>query len=62
MIRELGLDRELGLAGIAAGERPHGGGRTSSSARGAAKRAGGAARNGGARNGARRGRVPTRTR
>jgi len=56
------LDRELGLAGISAGDRPHGGGRASSSTRGAAKRPVGAARNGGARNGARRGRAPTRTR
>ena len=62
MVRELGLDRELGLAGIAAGERPQGGGRTSSSTRGAAKRPGGAARNGGARNHARRGRAPSRSR
>jgi ATP-dependent RNA helicase RhlE len=62
MVRELGLDRELGLAGIAAGERPHDGGRASSSTRGAAKRPGGGVRGGGARNRARRGRAPSRSR
>src|SRR6202034_708961 len=37
MVGELGLERELGLAGIAAGARPHGGGRASNQARGAGK-------------------------
>jgi superfamily II DNA/RNA helicase len=47
MIRELGLERELGLAGIATGERSHangngrGGDRRSTPSRGASKRPGG---------------------
>ncbi len=58
MVRELGLDRELGLAGIATGDRARGGEHRSSAAKGAAKRPGG-----GSRSGARRGaRNPTRTR
>jgi superfamily II DNA/RNA helicase len=62
MVRELGLDRELDLAGIAGGERAHGGPRTSRASRGGAKRQGGAARSGGSRSGARRGRAPSRSR
>jgi ATP-dependent RNA helicase RhlE len=52
MVRELGLDRELGLAGISAGDRPRGGSSRPSAPRNAAKRPGGAP----ARSGARRAR------
>jgi superfamily II DNA/RNA helicase len=52
MVRELGLDRELGLAGIATGERARGGERRPSAPRGTAKRSGGGSR-GGARRGGR---------
>ncbi len=67
MVRELGLDRELGLAGIAGGDRPRGGSRASAPARSAAKRPGGPARSGtargaSARGGARRGRASGRSR
>ncbi|MGP0102745.1 MAG: DEAD/DEAH box helicase [Solirubrobacteraceae bacterium] len=62
MVRELGLDRELGLAGIAGGDRQRGDSRASNPARGAAKRPGGAARGGATRGGARRGRASSRSR
>ncbi len=52
MVRELGLDRELGLAGISHGDRSSGGDRRSTASRGAAKRPGGGSR-GGARRGGR---------
>jgi ATP-dependent RNA helicase RhlE len=58
MVRELGLDRELGLAGIATGDRSHGGEHRSTASRGAAKRPGGGSRGGARRNG----RSPTRSR
>jgi ATP-dependent RNA helicase RhlE len=58
MVRELGLDRELGLAGIATGERARGGEHRSNASRGASKRPGGASRSGARRTG----RNPTRTR
>ncbi len=58
MVRELGLDRELSLAGISTSDRARGGEHRSSSSKGAPKRPGG-----GSRQGARRaGRNPTRTR
>jgi ATP-dependent RNA helicase RhlE len=62
MVSELGLDRELDLAGIAGIERARGGARASTTSRGGVKRQGGAARNGGSRGGARRGRAPSRSR
>ena len=45
MVRELGLDRELGLAGIAVGERPRGGGHGPIRPSGRAKRPRNGARN-----------------
>ncbi len=48
MVRELGLDRELGLAGISAGDRPRAASSRSAGPRNAAKRPGGAAGRGGA--------------
>ena len=62
MVRELGLDRELGLAGIAAGgshrgapgssaKRPRPGARSANAGYGRPQRAGGAPRNGARRNG-----------
>jgi ATP-dependent RNA helicase RhlE len=58
MVRELGLDRELSLAGIATGERARGGERRSNGSKGASKRPGGSSRAGARR----AGRSPARTR
>ncbi len=67
MVRELGLDRELALAGIAGTDRTRGPSRGSTPARSAANRPGGTARGGtarggAARGGARRGRASGRSR
>jgi ATP-dependent RNA helicase RhlE len=61
MVRELGLDRELHRAGIAVGERAHGGARATTTGRGGAKRQGATTRKGGSRGGARRGRATSRS-
>jgi ATP-dependent RNA helicase RhlE len=58
MVSELGLDRELGLAGIATGERPRGGDHRPSASRGAAKRPAGGSRGSSRRSG----RVSSRSR
>jgi len=58
MVRELGLDRELSLAGIATGERARGGEHRSNGSKGASKRPGGSSRAGARRSG----RNPARTR
>jgi len=58
MVRELGLDRELSLAGIATGERARGGEHRSNGSKGASKRPGGSSRAGARR----AGRNPARTR
>jgi ATP-dependent RNA helicase RhlE len=55
MVRELGLDRELALAGIAGAERSRGGERAAGSARHAANRPGSAVRGGNARGAGARG-------
>jgi ATP-dependent RNA helicase RhlE len=58
MVRQLGLDRELSLAGIATGERARGGEHRSNGSKGASKRPGASSRAGARRSG----RNPTRTR
>jgi ATP-dependent RNA helicase RhlE len=58
MVRELGLDRELSLAGIATGERARSAEHRSNGSKGASKRPGGSPRAGARR----AGRNPTRTR
>ncbi|MGD0454422.1 MAG: DEAD/DEAH box helicase [Solirubrobacteraceae bacterium] len=57
MVRELGLDRELGLAGISTGDRSRGGDHRSTPSKGAAKRPGGGSRNSARRGGRASGRT-----